>query len=88
VDIEASNTLISDISSSSVEPSDVLKRFSSVWSNNSSVVIVEPVASSLLDGNCLVSISSSSDGSSSPVEDEPLSVVSWVGISDSESVLM
>lgn len=51
-------------------------------------MVVEPVFTSILDRDDLVSISLGSDRSSSPVEDEPLLVVSWVGVSDSQSVLV
>jgi len=87
VDIEASLSHISNVSVVSIEPSDLLELFSSVWSGNSSVVEVVPVVTTVLDGDNEVSVGPGSDGSGSPVEDPPLFVVVWVVVLDSQSVL-
>ena len=78
---------ISNVSSGSSEPSDLLERVSSEWSDNTSIVVVCPVVSIVLNGDSHVSVGISSDGSGSPVEDEPLSVVVWIVVVDSESIL-
>ena len=88
VNIKASNTDISDVSSGSVEPSDLLDHFTSVLSDNSSVVEVVIVVSTLLDRDGLSGVGSRSNSSCSPVEDEPLLNVVWVVVLDSESVLV
>jgi len=88
VNIKASNTDISDVSSGSVEPSDLLDQFTSVLSDNSSVVVVVIVVSSYLDRDRLSGVRSRSNSSCSPVEDEPLLVIVWVVVLDSESVLV
>lgn len=88
VNIEASSSLISDGSSVSVEPSDVLESFLSVVSHDGGVTIVTPVVTSSLDGDGLVSVREGSDRFGSLVEHEPLLVVVWVSVSDSQSVLM
>jgi len=51
-------------------------------------VVVVPVLSVVLDRDSVSSVASWSDGSGSPVEDEPLSQVSWRVVLDSESVLV
>jgi len=87
VNIEASLSHVSNVSSGSVEPSDLLKAFSSVVSGNSGVSVVRPVVSSELDGDGEVSVGSRSNGPSSPVEHPPLLVAVWVVVLDSKSVL-
>ena len=54
-------------------------------SHNTSVSVVFPVVSVVLDGDGVVSVGSRSDGSGSPVEDPPLLVVVWVVVLDSQS---
>lgn len=88
MDIKASVSNISDVSSLTFEPSDLLKERSSVLSCNSSIVVVSPILSSKLDGNNMFHVGSSSNGFCSPVEDEPLVVVVWVIVLDSESILV
>lgn len=87
MDIKASDADISKVLLRSVEPSYLLDRLSLEWSHDSSIVIVEPPGSSGLNGHNNLSVSLSSDGSGSPVEDKPLLVVTWVHVSNSESVL-
>jgi len=88
MNIKASYTNISDVSSASIEPSDSLDGLSLISSNNSSISIVVPVIVVILDRNGKVSISLSSNGSGSPVEDPPLFDVLWEVVSDSESVVV
>jgi len=88
MDIQASCSLISDVSSASSEPSDLLKTLVSVVSSNSSVAVVAPVVSIVLNGDDESSVTSSSDSSGSPVKYPPLSNVVWVVVLDSESVLV
>jgi len=88
VNIEASSTDISDVSSTSIEPSDLLEPLTSELSNNSGVVVVVPVSSSLLDGDNLSSVGSRSNSSCSPVEDEPLFLIVWVVVLDSKTILL
>lgn len=49
---------------------------------------MSPVGSTVLDGDGSVSVSKSSNGSGSPVEDPPLSVITWVVVLDSKSILV
>lgn len=86
--MKASSSDISDSSSSSSVPSHLLKHFISVLSNNGSVAVISPVFTIHLDRDNHSSIGSISDSSSSPVEDEPLFVVVWVEVLNSQSVLM
>lgn len=86
--VEASNTDISDVLSSSIEPSDSLDVFSGVSSNNSSVRVSVPVVVVPLDGNGHLSVSLSSDRSGSPVEHPPLFDVFWIVVSDSKSIVV
>ena len=78
MNIKASVSEISDVSHGSSEPSNALELILSVsvWSNDGSVVVVVPVVTIVLDRDGVSSVASWSDGSSSPVEDEPLSQVS------------
>jgi len=87
VNIEASLSHVSDVSSGSVVPSDLLEGFSFVVSDDSGVSVIVPVVSSVLDRDNSVSIGSRSDRSSSVVEDPPLLDVVWVVVLDSKSVL-
>lgn len=86
--MEASFTDISDCSSRSSVPSHLLKHFTFVLSDNSSVAVIMPVSTIELNRDDSSSIGSISDSSSSPVEDEPLFVVVWVEVLNSQSVLM
>jgi hypothetical protein len=88
VNIEASNTDISDVSSASTEPSDHLSGVVGfVWSDNSWDGVLHPVGVTLSDGDNHSSVGSNSDGLGSPVEHPPLLVVIRIVVSDSESVL-
>ena len=86
VDIEALLSVVSDVSSSSSVESGFLVNLTSPWSDSSGDSNSEGV--SLLVSNDVTSVGPGSDGSSSLVEDEPLSVVLWCVVSDSESVLV
>lgn len=79
MDIQASNSQISDVSSASLEPSDLLDSLALVDSNDGCETVVEPVLTSVvvLDRDGLSSVSSRSDGSGSPVEHKPLLDVLW-----------
>ena len=88
IDIKASSRNILDSLSVSVVPSHFLEHMSSVSVYNSSIVVVFPVSSSLLDGNNEVSVGTSSDSLGSVVEDPPLFDIVWVVVSDSKSVLV
>ena len=88
MDIQALLPGVSDVSSGSWVHSHSLLMVVLEVSDDSGVAVVHPVVSTDLDGDDLVSISESSNGLGSPVEDEPLSVVTWVVVLDSESVLM
>ena len=88
VNIEASSSDISDVSSVSTEPSGHLKWIVGlVWSDNSSVSVMVPVVASLLNSDDHLSVGSNSDGLGSPVENKPLLVIIRIVVSDSESVL-
>lgn len=88
VGVEASSSLVSDVLVSTVEPSDSLESILGVeWSNNSCVAVGIPVVSVNLDRDSVAWSLSRSDGSGSPVEEEPLRKVLWVVVSDSQSVL-
>jgi len=88
MDIEALVVSVSDVSDSTSEHSHLLSVLGSPVSSNSVVSVVLEVVGVNLDGDNLVSVSESSDGSGSPVEGPPLSVVSWVVVLDSQSVLV
>lgn len=88
VNIKASVSEISQVSVSSVEPSDVLELSStSEWSGDGSVVVVVPVVTVVLHRHDQVSVGSGSDRSSSVVEGPPLLDIIWGVVLDSESVL-
>lgn len=88
MDIEASDTNISDVSSASVEPSHHLTMVVvSVWSNNGINIVLMVVVVTLSDRDDHSSVGSRSDSLGSPVEYPPLLIVVWVVVSDSESVL-
>lgn len=88
MDIEALVQDVSDVSSSSTEESHSLNGLTLVVSSNGSVSISGEVSGSDLDGDYSSSVGESSDRLGSPVKDPPLSVVSWVVVSDPESVLV
>lgn len=88
MDIKTSNSNISNVSSVSREPSDLLKLFTLELSDDSVVSVMVPVVSVDLNGDDLGSVGNSSDRSGSPVEYEPLVNVLWVSVSDSQSILM
>ena len=85
VDIEALLTVVSDVSESSSVEGGSLVDFVLPWSDSGGNSDSESVSS--LVGNDEASAGPGSDGSGSLVEDEPLSVVLWLVVSDSESVL-
>lgn len=85
--IKASSSNVSDISSISSEPSHLLKESISEVSGSSSVTIMSGVVSIVLDREDQVSVSNRSNGSGSPVEDPPLSLIVWVVVLDSKSVV-
>ena len=86
MNIEALATVVSDVSSVSRVPLDSLSVVSSPWSHGGGNSDSE--ASSLLVGNHEASLVEGSDGLSSSVEGEPLLVLGWVVVSDSESELV
>jgi hypothetical protein len=89
MDIEALAIDISDVSDFTSIESDSLLRFILIISDNSVVAIVSVVvAAQFLDGDDVVSIGVGSHGLGSPVEHEPLLVVLWLGVLDSESVVV
>jgi len=67
-------------------PLDLDGVITGVWSDGSSNT--DSVSGSLLVGKSVVSLLPGSDGLGSSVEGEPLFPVSWVVVSDSESVLV
>jgi len=88
VDIQALVPGVSDVSSGTSEESHSLEMLISVVSSDGNVSVVSPALSIDLSGDDLVSVSHSSDGLGSPVEGPPLSVVTWVVVLDSQSVLV
>jgi len=90
MDIKASDSQISDVSSASIEPSDLLDVVGSEVGNDGSITIVVPGGTSVvvLDGDCLSSVSSCSNRSCSPVNNPPLLNVFSHSVSDSQSELM
>lgn len=86
--IKTSISKVSNVLSLASEPSGLLNGLRFEWSHNSCVATVEPVSSSNLNRNSKVSVSVSSDGSSSPVENEPLLNVAWIVVSDSQTILV
>jgi hypothetical protein len=86
VNIQALLSVVSQVSESSSVEGNLLVNLGSPWSHNSSDSDSESL--SVLVGNGVTLVGEGSDGSSSSVEDEPLSVVLWVVVSDSESVLV
>lgn len=58
VNIEASHSHISNVSSGSIEPSDLLEGFFFVVSDDSGITVVVPVVSSILDRDNSVSVGS------------------------------
>lgn len=67
-------------------PLDLLGVMTGVWSNHSSDVDVESLAS--LVCKCVASSAIGSDGLSSSVESEPLLLIIWVKVLNSESELV
>lgn len=89
VNIEASLSKISDVSSLTIEPSDSHQVVIGLEGSDDSVWTISiPVILASLNGNSLVSVGLGSDSSSSPVESEPLLDVIWVEVLDSESILL
>jgi len=86
VNIEALSSVVSNVSSRSVVPSDSLEVLVFVWSDGSGDANSEFVT--LLVGNDVVSSSPGSDGLGSRVESVPLLVVLRVVVSDSQSELV
>lgn len=86
MDIKAFLSVVSNVSSRSSVPRNSLEVLVSVWSSSSGNTNSETL--SLLVGNDVVSSGPGSDGLGSPVESEPLFVVLWVVVSNSESILM
>lgn len=85
VNIKALSAVVSDVSSwSSVEDSSLVW-FLLPWSHGGSNI--DLVFLTLLIGENKLSVLVRSDSSSSSVEDEPLSVILWVVVLDSESEL-
>lgn len=77
---------ISYISSGSIIEESFLVVRVSPWSHDSSNIDSESVT--ILVGKGSSSVSSSSDSMGSPVENEPLSIIPWSVVSDSESILV
>jgi hypothetical protein len=86
VNIEALSTVVSNVSVSSSIVGDLLVNLTDPWSDDGSNT--NSITVTLLVGNGKVSSISSSDGSSSSVEDEQLLALTWGVGSDSESVLV
>ena len=86
VNIEALTSVVADVSSRSVEPSDLLVDSSGVWLDVGSNVD-SPVLSSLVRDS-VTSFGPGSDGLGSSVKGPPLSVVGWIVVLDSESELV
>jgi len=86
VNVEALSTVVSNVSSRSSVPSESLVDLGSPWSDGSGNTNF--VTLSLLVGNNVASSGEGSDSSSSRVEHEPLLVVPWGVVSNSESVLV
>jgi len=86
VNVETLLSVVSDVSSGSIVPSDSLEVLVSVWSDGSGNANSELVT--LLVSNDVVSSSPGSDGLGSRVEGVPLLVVSRVVVSDSQSELV
>lgn len=90
MNIKALVNSVSDVSSwSSIEAYSLVAVFAE-WSSNSVISISSEVtiSDSKIDRNSSVSVRVGSDGSGSPVKGPPLSVVSWVIVLDSQSVLV
>lgn len=85
VDIEALSSVVLEVSSVSSVPSDFIGVISLECSDDSSNSNSETLSS--LVGESEVSLGGSSDRVSSLVKNEPLLIVSWVVVSNSESVL-
>jgi hypothetical protein len=79
---------VSDVSSSTWEESHLNVLTGAVWKYDSVVAVIVEVSGVLLNRDGSVSVSKGSDSSGSPVKDPPLSVVSWVVVLDSESILV
>lgn len=86
VDVQTFLGDVSDVSSGSSVEGSLLVDLSSPWSDDGGNTNSEFV--SVLVGDGVTSVGPGSDGSGSLVEDEPLSVVLWLVVSDSESVLV
>ena len=86
VDVQTLLSVVSQVSVVSSVEGNLLVNLRSPWSNDSSDSDSESLSLLVRDGVSLVG--ESSDGSGSSVEDEPLSVVLWLVVSDSQSVLV
>jgi len=86
VDVEALVSVVADVSDRSIEPSDSLVDLALEWSHDGGDV--DLVALAGLVGQGKGSLGERSDGLGTRVEHEPLLVVIWVVVSDSESELL
>ena len=86
VNIQALLSVVSQVSVVSSVEGNLLVNLRSPWSNSSGNSDSESLSLLVRDGVSLVG--PGSNGSSSSVEDEPLSVVLWLVVSDSESILV
>lgn len=86
VDVQTLLSVVSQVSVVSSVEGNLLVNLRSPWSNDSSDSDSESLSLLVRDGITLVGVGS--DGSGSSVEDEPLSVVLWLVVSDSESILV
>jgi len=86
MNIKAESSCVSDVSVSSWEEGGLLVHVSLVDSNNTWLSVSHLVSSSVGDNPSL--LGSSSDGLGSSIEVEPLSVVPWLVVLDSESVVV
>lgn len=83
---QAVSSRVSEVHGSSTEVGELLEVLVSPWSDVSISVLDELLA--ILVANSIVSSSPGSNGVSSSVEYEPLSVFTWKGGSESEFILM
>lgn len=86
VNIKALSSNVSNVSSWTIEPSDLLVWLVLPLSDYCSNINSEALSS--LVGESIVSSSPGSDGSGSGIESPPLSVVLWTVVSDSKSELV
>lgn len=86
MDIKALSTIVSDVSALSSVPLDSLGVVTREWSESGSDIDLEALTS--LVGKSVLSLVESSDGLGSLIEGEPLLLVIWVEVLDSESILV